>query len=1037
MSSFDSTSTLVKYQLPEFIRSDHPTFVEFVQKYYEYLEQPGNALYELKRFQDSYDIDTARGELLTHFKSMILPSFPEKSELSTERIIKASRDFYAKKGTPDSFKFLFRVLYDLDLEVFFPKLQILKASDGKWMLPQSFKLTLSVANYGVDINKLEGKKGYGSISRASCVVESAVRTIDKGTGREIVEIYVSDVNRLFLNGEYLEIEYMDEFNVLQVFSEKIIGSISNIKINPKRRGTKYKTGDPVIINGGLDAASETAVKATAVVGNVTTGSIDAVTILKGGYGFRTTPNSLIDIISANGYGGNVIVTEVDTGNGITIPYCTDSILYKKNSILNVSDYDFDNAIQTYSNLTIGAGNTTTAVNLATTSFLSSPLGIAGNTVTDYYKSMKLTIVAGTGYNGTPNSATITAYNGTTKIATLSNALGIAPGATSNVALSSNSNTTLQKAFSFDSLVLGEITSTITINGGNNFDEEPILDVTSVYNTDYSLYEGVGGFIEVASGEFNTYNNVNSSIKFSGSGYSSEDNFYNGWRLHCEKHFRTITDYDGATKTAFLSRPFEINVNQSNILSKNLYLDPRPSIQYIGRIAAIEILNGGSGYSSGDTVNFIGTGYGAAATLTVSAGEITDITITNRGEGYPIAPDVSVTSTGGSGAAFKAYLLSDGEDFDINTGKIGQIKDIVLVNRGSDYTTTPNVSLKIYDLKINPDLNLILENDIVYQGPNINSTTFKGTVDAYYSSNNLLRVFNYSGAPVAGQNLVIYKTSTANINASVLSQNVDGKTYPFRYGDGKAKANAEFLNGLIRYNGYYINTDGQVSSDKKLQSTDKYHNFSYSLISEGSFSKYAKTVYDTLHPAGTQIIPVHVIKNDMVVYERANINTQAIILTSNSLTNNCNVGYGSVQVTGQAENFDTVANTNDLIIINSSNTDRMFAKVITSIANNNSLNVESACILIGQGRASTNANNAVIQISGNSNSLPVFIDTSDRIMINIGVSDRTYSINSISGNTITLNSNAGITTSNTNLMYQVVPQFNVVDYLIIRTSQQGE
>ena len=157
MSSLNRVSTLVNSQLPEFIRSDYPVFVEFLEKYYEFLEQPGNPVYELKTFQDNYNVDLTRESLLKYFRTKILPSFPEETELTTERIIKSARDFYSKKGTPDSFEYLFRVLYGKDLDIYFPKLQILKASDGKWVLPQAFRLTSSAINETVNLNLLKNQ----------------------------------------------------------------------------------------------------------------------------------------------------------------------------------------------------------------------------------------------------------------------------------------------------------------------------------------------------------------------------------------------------------------------------------------------------------------------------------------------------------------------------------------------------------------------------------------------------------------------------------------------------------------------------------------------------------------------------------------------------------------------------------------------------------------------------------------------------------------------------------------------------------------
>ena len=73
-----------------------------------------------------------------------------------------------------------------------------------------------------------------------------------------------------------------------------------------------------------------------------------------------------------------------------------------------------------------------------------------------------------------------------------------------------------------------------------------------------------------------------------------------------------------------------------------------------------------------------------------------------------------------------------------------------------------------------------------------------------------------------------------------------------YGNGLARANAEFLNGVINYNGYYLNTDGFLSADKVLQDSRKYHNFSYVVLTEQSLQKYKTMLFDILHPAGTKL-----------------------------------------------------------------------------------------------------------------------------------------------------------------------------------------
>lgn len=1144
-ASLNKVSTLIESQLPAFIVDDHPNFVEFIKKYYEFLEQPGNPVYELKVFDTNYDVDLARESMITYFKSKIIPSFPEQTALSSERILKASKDFYAKKGTPDSFKFIFKALYNTDVEVFFPKLQILRASDGKWMQPQAFRLSLSPQNEGFDVNLLEKKKGYGSLSRASCVIEQANMTFDTGTNKQMIEIYISSLNRFFAVGEYLEVEYYDENGEKQVFSERIIGALSNILLKKDRngftiQGLKYRTGDPVVINGGSPS-----IKAVAYVGDVTSGSIDSVYVIKGGYGFRTYANTLIDISSSTGVGANVYVSDVTTqsftgrigdatfpyltgtasanlyvistpthtikpgmavfGDGVadrtiilsqlsgsvtggagtyqisksqfvpprsmrasdTVAYSTDSILYLKDRVLgsnstSLNNITLSNVSYTYSNLTIGSGNTVSAINLSTTSFLTSTLGVAGNNIPDFYKSMVVQIISGQGYTATPNASIISSYDSNTKIATLEYALGAQAGATSNIAIYANSNTQLLKAFSFDYLELAPIETVKVYNGGSAFEEEPLLNAVSLYDTDYTKDQSLvsTNSLKMKKYEATTlgvytafYNKTALTITLNNqsslyNNFSTANNYYLGWRMFIKSNdtayqFRTITSYVydsiNNTKTMTIDRIFERNVNNVNFSRYDFYLDPRPNVSWMGRIANIEIISGGSGYTATDNVTFIGTGcqslYGdkvisgtvyrvfslgtttlaqwqarfsalasvptvnqyitctstgtiqgnamvidAATIPSISvgaAGEITAVNIPDkfRGEGYPVAPTILVSSSTGSGAVLKAYLYGDAEEFDVVTSSIGKIKNINLVSRGYDYLSTPSVSLKIYDVLVDTlDVNNpVYENDFVYQKDLSGNFIFRGNVDSHFAASeamnnglledtadtthDIIRVFNYSGAPIVDTPLYVSRYGypgdegyAAVTSTYVRSKSIDiidptdvtlsvlyTKTYPWHYGNGKAKAVAYFLNGLIKYNGYYLNTDGHISSDKRIQDGIKYHNYSYSLISEVPYSTYYKTILDNLHPIGTKLIPVMLHQYGQKVADKISINVDTDL--TGSLSNNidsCNVVFGTTTVVpGDAsENFDLLANTGDIIVINpDGDYSRSFTKLIKRVGYN--------------------------------------------------------------------------------------------------------
>lgn len=873
-------SSIVSRQLPEFVRADHPRFVLLLEKYYEYMEQEGKTNYVGKRLYDYMDVDTTRADLLHYFKTKIISSFPEQTELSKEKLIKAARDFYDKKGTPEGFKFLFRVLYGQEIDVYFPKEDILRASDGKWKLPQALRISISdtstlvtggnvnvaiatanvvqanginflteniaansyirigtekrkvisvgASSLSVDIpfsyvsgtqiydsadlykltlseysdfdfNLLERRKGEGSVSHATCIIESAVRSVDKNSGREIVELYVSNIKKGFETNENIEISYIDPVtNTTAVFSSKIISLISNISLFRNRfgvvqSGSRYKIGDPVVFYGGLSNSDE-ATKAVANVKTVSVGTLDSVTLTSPGYYYRSYANSIVHIDDATGIGANLLIGAVSShvSNSAAFKFNTDSIYYKKDVLLNAADYGF-------ANLALAKA--------------SSQIGIA---------------------------------------------------------------------LSYDTHTLGEITFLNLKNRGSFFEAVPVFDPISVYDTDYSADVD---FVNIPVNTVSNYNKTLKTIQLP-SGFSSVDNFYVGARLFIDvgstAHHSTIVAYDGTTKVATLDKPFENNITSLNAANFRYFLDFRGDVRSTGRLGAIEILNGGTGYSSGDKIEFIGTGYGAAASLTITSGVVTGVTLTNRGEGYVDRPTCRVVnSTGGtstgSGAVFVAYTLSDGEQIDATTSGIGEIQSFNLIDRGYDYVETPVVSLKVADILTNdlPDDALVVSGDLVWQGGATNEdATFTAIVDDIYRPDNtltIIRIFDYNGTFNATSPLKI-NTATQNVSTTPLTatgtysfRDIDlatSRNYPQFYGNGLAKANATFASGLIKYEGYYLNTDGHVSADKKLQNKNYYHNFSYEIQSEKPLDDYKKTIYDVAHPAGMQLLSKFNLKDEI-------------------------------------------------------------------------------------------------------------------------------------------------------------------------------
>ena len=349
------TSLLVPYQLPEWIREDpsYDNFVYFIQAYYEWMEQNGNVLDASKNILNYTDIDSTTDQFVNYFYNDFLPYFPNDVLADKRKLLKVARSLYSAKGTPASYQFLFRVLYNSDFEVFFTEDAVLKTSAGKWYVAKSLKLSttdprfLNLVNYRI----------VGETTKSVAVIENTVLAGDK------TEVFISNIERLFQSGEFVRIVDSNNQDVIingTNLRAKIVGQLSQITINPLFRGLLYQPNDPVVVYGGLN--SNTGHGANATVGTVTTGSIQSITVNNGGFGYSTSPNTIINITNAPGAIATVSgVNPALLANATFIPI--DYIGLKANVTIGNSTYGFANNLIANANTTFA--NAFTFVSLAT------------------------------------------------------------------------------------------------------------------------------------------------------------------------------------------------------------------------------------------------------------------------------------------------------------------------------------------------------------------------------------------------------------------------------------------------------------------------------------------------------------------------------------------------------------------------------------------------------------------------------------------------------------------------------------------------
>lgn len=120
-------------QLSSYINEEYPLFVEFLSAYYEWLESDASPYNVINKHLSYLDFKESMDEYVSLLKQEYLASVPEKVLADKELLIRFSKQFFQSLGSQKSFQFLFKILFGEDIEIYYPKVDILRVSDGKWV----------------------------------------------------------------------------------------------------------------------------------------------------------------------------------------------------------------------------------------------------------------------------------------------------------------------------------------------------------------------------------------------------------------------------------------------------------------------------------------------------------------------------------------------------------------------------------------------------------------------------------------------------------------------------------------------------------------------------------------------------------------------------------------------------------------------------------------------------------------------------------------------------------------------------------------
>ena len=144
----EKSSIGIKYTLPEFIQNDYDRFVTFIEKYYEFMDSDGNPA-NLLLNKTYNDIDELENAELNKRAEELAYHFPQILQTDRKALLKKIKNIYESKGSERSIKAYFKLLYNEEVEVYYPSQNILRASDGVWIEETSVRATPGFNNYEV------------------------------------------------------------------------------------------------------------------------------------------------------------------------------------------------------------------------------------------------------------------------------------------------------------------------------------------------------------------------------------------------------------------------------------------------------------------------------------------------------------------------------------------------------------------------------------------------------------------------------------------------------------------------------------------------------------------------------------------------------------------------------------------------------------------------------------------------------------------------------------------------------------------------
>ena len=245
------------------------------------------------------NLETSVDKYVDYLREELYPSIPATYYGNKQLVAQYFKDFFESKSNEQSYRFLFKLLYDENIDFYYPGEDILRISDGnfeKTQIIRTVAISADTRDIFLFLNKTIRGQTSGVLANVVDIKKFFIGSL------EVAEMTLKLVSGNFTAGESIfDIDDED-------LSTTIYGIVSGVTIVDG--GSGYEDGDIITITGDGSEAQ-------AKVSSIKESPISALTVNTIGHGYQLNTNATINNSGTGGSGFLVQVTALANTYSVT------------------------------------------------------------------------------------------------------------------------------------------------------------------------------------------------------------------------------------------------------------------------------------------------------------------------------------------------------------------------------------------------------------------------------------------------------------------------------------------------------------------------------------------------------------------------------------------------------------------------------------------------------------------------------------------------------------------------------------------------